>query len=374
MVKRRAGSPGPIRRDTPPSSDARTRATRCSASTAGAAFACATAGPTTSRPSCRTWVSVQKVERWTGSTPTGTMNPAIAAGRLLRSRRPTDGGETAMAEKKTAAEAAPKKKRCFMITPIGEAGSNIRQHADWVFNFVLAPVMQERGYEIARADKMHDPLMITDSIFDALTKSEVCVADLTMLNANVFYELGIRHALELPVIHIAQTGTALPFDNAGYRTIMFDRQCYDSMMRLKADINAQMDTIEKPDFNLSNPLTQFRGREKLASSSDTRDQVIVDMQKQIASMARRLASAEANFNASASVRSINAWADMAMERSRREGLVELDSLRAAKMSAAEAAGLIDRHRSSYSDAIEAEQRNALNAWTRGVEKGPIPTG
>lgn len=302
------------------------------------------------------------------------MSPATAAGRLPRSRRPTDGGETGMAEKKTAADAAPKKKRCFMITPIGEAGSNVRQHADWVFNFVIAPVMQERGYDVARADKMHDPLMITDSIFEALTKSEICVADLTMLNANVFYELGIRHALELPVIHIAQNGTALPFDNAGYRTIMFDRQCYDSMMQLKADIGAQMDTIERPGFTLSNPLTQFRGREKLAASSDSRDQVIVDMQKQLANMSRRLANAESTLSAADSARSVNAWADMAVKKARRDALAELDPMRSAAMSAAEAAERAVQASGSYVDANESERLRALLGWASGVERGSIPTG
>ncbi|GEM_PF-6470670 len=216
------------------------------------------------------------------------MNPSNCRSATQKEQRRIDGVESAMAEKKAAPETAPKKKRCFMITPIGEAGSSIRQHADWVYNFVVAPVMAERGYEVSRADKMHEPFMITDSIFEALTKSEVCVADLTLLNANVFYELGIRHALQLPVVHIAQAGTILPFDNAGYRTIIFDRHCYDSMIQLKAELNAQIETAEKPDFPLSNPLTQYRGREKLATSTDSRDQALVDLQRQVAELSRQV--------------------------------------------------------------------------------------
>lgn len=265
-----------------------------------------------------------------------------------------------MAEKKTAVEVAPKTKNCFMITPIGDAGSAIRQHADWVFNFVVEPIMEERGYKVSRADKMHDPLMITDSIFEALTKSDVCVADLTMLNANVFYELGIRHALELPVIHIAQSGTSLPFDNAGYRTIMFDRQCYDSMVQLKSDLSAQLDTIEKPGFKLSNPLTQFRGREKLAASADTRDQVLAEMQKQMASMSRRLANAEMQSMAPEAARSLNAWADMAMGNVGMRALEEADPARAALRAAAEAAA-------NHPSPIRVGSSLARAGWPEGVE-------
>lgn len=87
-----------------------------------------------------------------------------------------------MAEKKTAAEAAPKQKRCFMITPIGDAGSDIRKHADWVFKFAVQPVMAEKGFVTTRADMMDDPFMINDSVFAAIDESDICIADLTNLN------------------------------------------------------------------------------------------------------------------------------------------------------------------------------------------------
>ncbi len=48
------------------------------------------------------------------------------------------------------------------------------------------------------------------------------VADLTGLNANAFYELGIRHSAEKPVIHIAKAHTPLPFDNFGHRVTFVD--------------------------------------------------------------------------------------------------------------------------------------------------------
>lgn len=184
-----------------------------------------------------------------------------------------------MADKKTTAE--PKAKRCFMITPIGDAGSEIRKHADWVFKFAVQPVMAEKGFESTRADMMDDPFMINDSVFAAIDEADICVADLTNLNANVFYELGIRHALEKPVIHIAHVGTRIPFDTANYRTIWFDLTSIESMQELKGQIASHVDTILKPGFKLSNPLTQARGFQRMATSADPKDQLIADLERRL---------------------------------------------------------------------------------------------
>lgn len=193
-----------------------------------------------------------------------------------------------MAEKKTSAETGPKQKRCFMITPIGDAGSDIRKHADWVFRFAVQPTMAEKGFVTTRADMMDDPFMINDSVFAAIDESEICVADLTNLNANVFYELGVRHALEKPVIHIAHVGTRIPFDTANYRTIWFDLSCIDSMEQLTAQIASQVETIMGPDFKLSNPLTQARGFQRMASSTDSRDRLIATLQNEFSSLSKKV--------------------------------------------------------------------------------------
>jgi hypothetical protein len=51
--------------------------------------------------------------------------------------------------------------------------------------------------------------------------AELVLADLTDLNANALYQLGIRHATQKPAIHVARFGTVLPFDNALSRTERF---------------------------------------------------------------------------------------------------------------------------------------------------------
>src|ERR1700694_2903882 len=69
-----------------------------------------------------------------------------------------------------------------------------------------------------------------------IVDSDVIVAEITPVNANVFYELGYAHALEKPTILLANRNTEkLPFDISGYRVIF-----YDDSIRGKRDIEATL--------------------------------------------------------------------------------------------------------------------------------------
>jgi hypothetical protein len=50
----------------------------------------------------------------------------------------------------------------------------------------------------------------------------VVIAEITPLNANVFYEVGYADALNKPLIILAQSGTTLPFDIRGYRVVFYE--------------------------------------------------------------------------------------------------------------------------------------------------------
>src|SRR5438105_4668276 len=109
---------------------------------------------------------------------------------------------------------------CFVIGPIGKDGSPERKHSDLLLNAVIKQVLQktEFGYVVKRADEDADPGMIGDRVISDIINAELVVADLTDLNPNAFYELGIRHSTEKPAIHVAKAGTGLPFDNVAHRT------------------------------------------------------------------------------------------------------------------------------------------------------------
>src|SRR5437667_12700634 len=69
--------------------------------------------------------------------------------------------------------------------------------------------------------------------------ARVVVADLTGLNANVFYELGIRHAARKPVVLISET-EPLPFDTGQLRTVMFHSDDLQSGDECRSEVARQI--------------------------------------------------------------------------------------------------------------------------------------
>jgi hypothetical protein len=114
------------------------------------------------------------------------------------------------------------KKRCFVISPIGADSSEIREHADDVFEFIIKPAMDELGLHAYRSDHNLAPGKITEQMFDSLLKDDLCVAILTYQNPNVYYELAIAQSAGRPTVLMVEKGHSLPFDIADLRTIEYN--------------------------------------------------------------------------------------------------------------------------------------------------------
>jgi hypothetical protein len=137
-----------------------------------------------------------------------------------------------MSEDAAAAEVGARAStlRCFVIGPIGnrlaEHGSEARnsyEEALEVFSEVIQPACASVGLlSPVRADGLARAGEITDQIFRRLRDDDVVIADLTGANANVMYELGLRHSKHLFTAQIGEYGR-LPFDINVIRTVMFSR-------------------------------------------------------------------------------------------------------------------------------------------------------
>jgi tetratricopeptide (TPR) repeat protein len=93
---------------------------------------------------------------------------------------------------------------------------------DAVYADVIAPAIAAADLEPIRADEEQTGGIIHKAMFERLLLCEYAVADLTTANPNVFYELGVRHALRpYSTVLIFATGGRLPFDVAPQRALPY---------------------------------------------------------------------------------------------------------------------------------------------------------
>lgn len=121
---------------------------------------------------------------------------------------------------------------CFVVMPFGRDATEQKWFRGW-YEVVLAPAVHLSGYEPVLSASEEQPGAINDEIRIHLAYDPMVLVDLGGFepaddpNPNVMYELGMRHALGLPLVIMAWQGQRLPFDVANQRVIMHDRDLLD---------------------------------------------------------------------------------------------------------------------------------------------------
>ncbi|GIL11323.1 MAG: hypothetical protein BroJett038_00430 [Chloroflexota bacterium] len=159
-------------------------------------------------------------------------------------------------------------KICFVISPIGEDGTEIRTQADRVLERIIKPSVESFGYKPVRADQIAKPGDITTEIIQCLIKDDLVIADLTGYNPNVFYELAIRHATRKPVITILRLGETIPFDLLHYRTIFYDTGSETGISDCITKMKEQIRAIDIDSEKIINPVSAAIDIEELSRRKD----------------------------------------------------------------------------------------------------------
>lgn len=114
---------------------------------------------------------------------------------------------------------------CFMLMPFGTKtdGNKKEINFDTVYQSFIKPAIIQAGLEPIRADEETSGGFIHKPMYERLLFCKFAVADLSFANANVFYELGIRHAVKpYTTVSIFESSTKLPFDTAPLRAMPYD--------------------------------------------------------------------------------------------------------------------------------------------------------
>lgn len=98
---------------------------------------------------------------------------------------------------------------------------------DTYYATIYCPAIEAAGLTPRRADDLARPGTIVHDIWTYTQNATVVLADLTGRNPNVFYELGLAHALAKPVILLTESLDDVPFDLRALRVIIYDKNLPD---------------------------------------------------------------------------------------------------------------------------------------------------
>ena len=128
--------------------------------------------------------------------------------------------------------------QCFVIMPYGSKKDATGRTVDFdaLYRLLHAPAILQAGLSPIRSDQQQESGVIHKQLLEHLRDRAVVLADLSLHNPNVFYELGARHAMaRRGTVLTCEEGTPLPFDVNLARVIKYR---YDGVELRAQDLRA----------------------------------------------------------------------------------------------------------------------------------------
>jgi len=139
--------------------------------------------------------------------------------------------------------------RAFVLMPF-------QREFEGIYTDLIVPALDEAGYEVRRADSLLDQRNILADIIHGIAEADLIVAELTLLNGNVLYELGIAHGLMKPTVMITQDIEEVPFDLRSYRVITYSVH-YNEVARLQSALRDIAQNHQLGAVTFGNPVKDF---------------------------------------------------------------------------------------------------------------------
>ena len=120
----------------------------------------------------------------------------------------------------------------------------------------IVPLLEENNYSVKKADSLSTQRNIIEDIIDGITNADLIIADLTGLNANVFYELGIAHGLGIPTVLITQDVEELPFDLSAYKNVEYSLR-YDEIEEFSKELSDICSSHNEGEIAFGSPVSDY---------------------------------------------------------------------------------------------------------------------
>ncbi len=151
---------------------------------------------------------------------------------------------------------------CFVIMPFSSTASCSDEEWTLIFEELFKPAVEGSGldYECRRSKATRGNIVA--SILQELKENYVVIADLTDRNANVFYELGVRHSLKDRTILVAQNADDIPFDLRAYAYHIYNWRTEEGKNAFTKRITALLSDIDGNPDRPDNPVSDFLGKKQ----------------------------------------------------------------------------------------------------------------
>lgn len=142
--------------------------------------------------------------------------------------------------------------RAFVIRPFGVKPSNNNEEIDFedVHEKLIGPALRKIGLSGGTAGEFMHQGVIHEDMFREIVSADVVIADISMHNANAFYELGIRHALRdrfTVMIRADKHTDNHVFDLKPERYLRYSLDKPEDSIDLLVDVISATIKSEKPD-------------------------------------------------------------------------------------------------------------------------------
>jgi hypothetical protein len=163
-------------------------------------------------------------------------------------------------------------RKCFVIMPMTRTGKISPDEWNSVFDDLIKPGVEASGFDLECQRSQARRGTFVKEIVEALKQSYVVVADLTGQRPNVFYELGVRHALSNRTILIARDLKFVPSDLREYATIIYGFPGAEAKRRFFSDIREVLGQIEVAPDEPDSPVGVYLQRRDWIASDVRREE------------------------------------------------------------------------------------------------------
>ncbi len=172
---------------------------------------------------------------------------------------------------------------CFVISPIGEEGSDVRKAADQTLKHLIRKALGDH-YDIKRGDEDSNPGSITSQIVESILEADLVVADLSGFNPNVYYEVAVAHGYDKPTVHIQHRDERPAFDLKDMRIIRYNLNDPDELETAQKSLAELARFARRTPDKVLTPLSDARRFIQLADSQDPIAQSNVEVIEQLRSL------------------------------------------------------------------------------------------